>query len=264
MLAALLGACLLCDCSGAVHPLPALTNSQLNLAQEEVRASVGPLQRQNVTDEDATQVLRVAIERIRPAAVQLCREMAIGDCRWTIRASSDRSLNATAGPQGLIVINRGVMEYAANEEEVAVVIAHEIGHHAADHYARRRQSRMVGSLIGTVVISAVSIFVPPLGAATSLIQGATESGVNFANGVASASYSKDQEREADWLTALILYRAGIDLDTARGILVTMARAAGGKESGMLNTHLAGPERLAAWDEAVRQIRASNGRLPRRN
>lgn len=62
---------------------------------------------------------------------------------------------------------------------------------------------------------------------------------------------------------MILYRAGIDLDRARGILVTMARDAGGNGTGMLNTHLAGPERLAAGDEAVLQIRATNVRLPQR-
>jgi predicted Zn-dependent protease len=258
------GACLLGGCSGAVHQLPALTSGQLNLAQSEVQASSGPPQRRNVTDEEATHLLRTAIDRVRLAANQLCREMAIGDCRWTIRASDDRSLNATAGPDGLVVINRGIMEYAANEEEVAVAVAHEIAHHSADHQARRRQNQMVGSLIGTALIGVVSLVIPPLGIGTSLIQAATESGVNLANGLVNASYSKEQEREADWLAALILFRAGVDLDKARGMLVTMARGSGGKETGMLNTHLAGPERLAAWDEAVRHIRASNGRLPRRN
>ena len=77
------------------------------------------------------------------------------------------------------------------------------------------------------------------------------------------SFSKEQEREADYLAAVILYRAGIDLDKARGFLVTMARATGRKETGMLDTHPAGPERLAAWDQAVAEIRASNGRLPQR-
>jgi predicted Zn-dependent protease len=264
ILAALSSACLLCGCSGAVHPLPALTNSQLSLAQEEVQAGSGPLQRQSLTDEDATQVLRVAIERIRPAAVQLCREMAVGDCRWTIRASNNRSLNAAAGPQGLIVINRGVVEYAANEEEVAVAIAHGFGHHAADHPASRRKTQMVGSLIGTIVVTAATLVIPPLGMAGSLIQTAMESGVNLASGAVVASYSKDQEREATWLAALILYRAGVDLEKARGFLVTMARAPSDKETGTLNTHLSGAERLAVWDEAVRQIRASNGQLPRRN
>ena len=70
-------------------------------------------------------------------------------------------------------------------------------------------------------------------------------------------------RESTWLAALILSRAGVDLDKARGMLMTMARVQGDKDSGMMNTQLNGPERLAVWDEAVREIRASNGALPRR-
>src|SRR5882672_1281557 len=42
------------------------------------------------------------------------------------------------------------------------------------------------------------------------------------------------EREADYIAALILYRSGIDPDKARGFLVTMARASGRKETGMLD------------------------------
>src|SRR5690242_3369372 len=95
-------ACLLGGCSGAMHPQPAITSSQLNLAQAEVQSIGGPPQPQYVSDEEATRVLRVAIERIEPAADQLCREMAVGTCRWTIRGSDDRSLNATAGPDGSI------------------------------------------------------------------------------------------------------------------------------------------------------------------
>ena len=57
--------------------------------------------------------------------------------------------------------------------------------------------------------------------------------------------------------------SGVDLAKARGFLVTMARASGGKETGMLDTHPAGPERIASWDRAVEEIRASAGRLPER-
>ena len=56
----------------------------------------------------------------------------------------------------------------------------------------------------------------------------------------------------------------MDLDRARAFLVTMARASGRRETGMLDTHPAGPERLAAWDRAVAEVRATNGRLPQRN
>ena len=200
ILALLSGAGLMCGCSGTYPiPMPPLTSSQLNLAREEVQAqaSEGPPWRHHVTDEEATTVLRSAVEKIGPAATQLCREMAVGQCRWTINGSQDRSLATAVGPNGLIVINRGIMEYANNEEEVAVVVAYGFAHHAANYFASRRNTQTAGSLIGTIVITAASVIIPPLGMATSLIQTAMESGMNFASGALVASYTKDQEREFD-------------------------------------------------------------------
>ena len=65
------------------------------------------------------------------------------------------------------------------------------------------------------------------------------------------------------MAALILYRAGVDLDKARGLLVTMAAGSGRMATTFLDSHPAGPERVAAWDRSVAEIRASNGRLPQR-
>lgn len=265
LLAMLSGAGLVCGCASTYPmPLPPLTPSQLNLAREEVQAqaSEGQPFRHHVTDEEATTVLQSAVGEIGPAATRLCHEMAVGQCRWTINGSQDRSLATAVGPDGLIVINRGIMEYANNEEEVAVV-AYGFAHHSANHFAARRNNQTAGSLLGTIVITAASVVIPPLGMATSLIQTAMESGMTYASGAVVASYTKDQERESTWLAAQILYRSGVDLDKARGMLMTMARVQGDKDSGMMNTQLNGPERLAVWDEAVREIRASNGALPRR-
>ena len=90
-----------------------------------------------------------------------------------------------------------------------------------------------------------------------------QSGADVGGAIGRISFSKEQEREADYLAAVILYRSDVDLDKARPFLVTMARASGRKETGMLDTHPAGPERVAGWDRAVAEIRASNGKLPQR-
>ena len=92
---------------------------------------------------------------------------------------------------------------------------------------------------------------------------AAKTGGQLGGAVGRISFSKEQEREADYLAAVILYRSGLDLDKARGFMVTIARASTRKETGMLDTHPAGPERLAGWDKAVAEVRASNGSLPQR-
>ncbi len=215
-----------------------------------------------MSNEEVNEILSAALQRIRPAATQVCHEMRVGVCTWQFRVSSDRSLNASAGANGLIVVNRGIVEYAANQDEVAMVIAHEIGHQAADHVATGQRNQQVGALVGAVLLGA-------LGAAASYKSGvnvtdsAMQTGANVGARIGRISYSKEQEREADYLAALILYRSGIDPANARGFLVTLARATGRKETGMLDSHPAGPERVAGWDKAVAEICANNGRLPQR-
>jgi len=167
-------------------------------------------------------------------------------------------MNAGATGYGQIVLNRGIVEYAANEEEVCMVVAHEIGHHAANHIARGQRNRMIGAVLGVAVIAAAGAI-----AGSNPGNAATRSAAQLGASIGTLAYSKEQEREADYMAALILYRAGIDLDKARGLLVTMASGSGRMETTFLDTHPAGPERVAAWDRAAAEIRASSGRLPAR-
>lgn len=261
---ALSGACLVCGCSGAVHRLPQISQGNLGLAQAELQAAGGPPPRRAVTDEEALEILQSAERRIRAPAAQICGEMNVGVCEWQFRASPDRSLNAGAWPNGLIVVNRGIVEYAANEEEVCLVIAHEMGHQAANHIATSQRNRAAGALFGAILLGAVGAVAShgSYGSAEAT-RAAMRVGANIGEAIGGISFSKEQEREADYLAAVILYRAGVDLDKARGFLVTTARASGRKETGMLDTHPAGPERIAGWDRAVAEIRAANGRLPPR-
>ena len=190
--------------------------------------------------------------------------MNVGVCEWKFRAMKDRSLNASAAPNGLILVNRGIVEYAANEEEVALVIAHEIGHQAANHIATGQRNQAVGALVGAILLGAAGAAASYRSPnSTQITRSAVDAGANVGGAIGRISFSKEQEREADYLAAVILYRSNIDLDNARGFLVTMARASGRKETGMLDTHPAGPERIAGWDRAVAEIRASNGGLPQR-
>jgi predicted Zn-dependent protease len=262
---ALSSACLVCGCAGAVHRLPQLSGENLSLAQSEVAGAGGPPRRRVVDDEEVIEVLQASLRRIRPAAYQLCREMNVGVCGWQFRALKDRSMNAGATKNGLIVVNSGIVEYAANDEEVAMVIAHEIGHQAANHIATSQRNQAAGALLGAILLGAA-------GAAASygsrdggrMARAAVDTGADVGGAIGRLSFSKEQEREADYLAAVILYRSGVDLDKARGFLVTTARASGRRETGMLDTHPAGPERIAGWDQAVAEIRASDGRLPKRS
>jgi predicted Zn-dependent protease len=253
---ALAGSGLVCGC-GAVHRLPEVSSGNIAMAQAEVRMAPPP-QRRWVSDDEVIRTLRTSIQLVRGPAANLCHEMNVGVCDWKFQMSRSRDLNAGAIGYGQIVLNRGIVEYANNEEEVCLVVAHEIGHHAANHVARGARNRMIGAMLGVAVVAVAGAI-----AGSNPSAGATRSAAQLGATIGSLSYSKEQEREADYMAALILYRAGIDLDKARGLLVTMASGSGRMETTFLDTHPAGPERVAAWDRAAAEIRASSGRLPAR-
>ena len=261
---ALAGAGLVCGCSGTVHQLPQISRENLNLAQAEVQNAGGPPARHGISKEEAFAIKDSVVRRIGPAADQLCREMNTGICEWDIRLSSNGSMNAYAAEHGRIVVFRGIFETAENEEEVAMVVAHEMGHQIANHMARTERNRIAGQVIGAVLLG-VAGGLASRGSRDSafITQTAASVGSDIGGYVGRKIFSKEQEREADYLSAVILYRAGVDLDKARGFQVKMARQSGQMETGILDGHPAGPERIAAWDRAVQEIRASNGRLPQR-
>ena len=264
VLLALSGVLLLGGCSGAVHQLPGVSAGEVAVALAEVRSEGGGLQRRAVSDDEVIATLQAAQRRIDAAAQQVCREMNVGTCLWQFEISRSHTLNASAMGNGLILLNRGLVEHGLSEEQLSMVIAHEISHHADDHVGQAMRNQMIGATIGAVLLgvatAAITAGEPNSGYAT---RAAAQLGMRAGAMIGELSFSKEQEREADYLAALILYRAGVDLDKARGLLVTVARGSERNETNFLDSHPIGPDRLAAWDRAVAEIRASNGRLPPR-
>ncbi|WP_421997699.1 M48 family metalloprotease [Reyranella sp.] len=263
-LIALSGTLLVGGCSGAVHRLPQVSDGEVAAALAEVRAEKGGLMGRPVSDGEVRETLRSAIQRVREPALQVCHEMNVGPCTWQFRISRDHALNASAMLNGLIVLNRGLVEHAANEEEICLAIAHEISHQAANHVVQGLRNQMIGAAIGAVVLGAgTAVATSGRRDSAQATRSAAELGMQVGAMIGRLSFSKEQEREADYLAALILYRAGVDLEKARGLLVGMARESRRTTTTMFDSHPVGPERLAAWDRAVAEVRASGGSLPPR-
>src|SRR3989337_4463169 len=104
--------------------------------------------------------------------------------------------NAFALPGGFIVINRGLLVGLSSEAEMAAVLGHETGHVTAKHSLAGYQR----ALAANVLLMGVSIAAGD-SAGIMQISGVTASLVN--NG-----FSREQEREADWLGIDYMVQAG--------------------------------------------------------
>lgn len=244
--ACLLTAWLLSGC-GPQFQAPAVDQAALSPAQQEI-AAAGPLRMHDRAPAEQRALLQRVATRVAPAARAVCEsQRGSQGCGFRVAYDPATAANAYASGQGNVAVTAGMLRLVDNDDELAAVLAHEFGHHIANHITRAQTRTTVGALAGAVVGSYAG-----LGDLSDI-----------GGQVGRLTYSKADEREADYLAAYITARAGYDLDRAEGIWTKLAASGGGgMTAGLLDTHPAGPERLAAWEAAKREIAEAPNGLPR--
>jgi predicted Zn-dependent protease len=141
-------------------------------------------------------------------------------------------VNAFALPGGHIVVTGGLVKTAGSGDEVAGVIAHEIGHAAYRH----PEAQIVRAMGLQVILGMVS------GGGSDTISG-------LAGLMAVLRYSREAEREADGFAQELLVAAQIDPLALARFFERMKKLAGddgdGLLGGVLSTHPVTDERIAA-------------------
>ncbi len=181
------------------------------------------------------------------------------NAQWTFTVLDSPIVNAFALPGGYVYITRGLMALAQDEAELASVLGHEMGHVTARHAAQRQTAAVGAGLLG-VLVGAVT----GSGDLANLSAGTGQAVV--------ASYSRDQEFQADDLGLRYIGRAGYDVNASSSFLNRMGEqsrleAAMMGQPGRVNqtnimaTHPRTPDRVA---RAAREAKASGGSGTRLN
>jgi predicted Zn-dependent protease len=197
---------------------------------------------------------------VRGVGARVAAQSPRKDVSYQFAIANMAETNAFALPGGYIYVSRGLLALARSEDELANVLAHEVGHVAARHSAQREtQALGVGllSMLGTLAAGALG----GQGAASAVQQLGQVAGAGLI-----ASYGRDQEREADEVGQGMARAAGFDAGGMATFLSALDREVTlriGKPRlpTFLDSHPATPERVASASERARSLGSSGALAP---
>ncbi|HKT12045.1 MAG TPA: M48 family metallopeptidase [Terriglobia bacterium] len=165
----------------------------------------------------------------------------------TVKVLDDPSINAFALPGGFLYVNSGLLQAANEEDQVAGVVAHEIAHVAARHWA----SQMTKATI--LQYAMIPLMFTPMSFPVYI--GLSE-GLNMGIPLAFLKFSRNDEAEADYLGIQYMYKAGYDPNAYVaffGKIVQEARSNPGSVPSIFTDHPPTPERIIQAEKEIQSI-----------
>jgi predicted Zn-dependent protease len=141
---------------------------------------------------------------------------------------------------GSVWITRGMMRFVKNENELALVVAHEMAHAYLGHidYARAKQ-----------------VLEMALGLATDMLVPGAARAVVLLSELATKKFDRDQEREADLFGLIWAHRSGFDVSAAKDLWRRMAiEIPESVESGFLSSHPSSAERFRSIEKVADMLK----------
>jgi beta-barrel assembly-enhancing protease len=170
------------------------------------------------------------IERIGERLVEnIPAEFRHPEFRYSFKVVNASDINAFALPGGPMYVNRGMIEAAKTEGEVAGVMAHELSHVALRHgtaQAGKAAPFEIGSVLGQIAGAVIG------GGLGQVVSGVTQFGL----GTAFLKYGREYEKQADILGTQIMARAGYDPRDMANMFKTIQAKSGNGGPQWMSSH----------------------------
>jgi len=186
----------------------------------------------------------VQAAQIKPLQHEVNLRFDNSKMEWEFTLIDDKQTNAFCLPGGKVAVFTGLFRVLENDDELAAVLGHEIGHalahHASERVAREHQLRQ-------------SLDVADNGTLTSLSpteRSAIMSSLAPGTGIGGLAFDRAQESEADHIGVFLMTFAGYKPEAAIRLWENMAQAGGSRGvPEILSDHPSDARRIAqmrAW------------------
>lgn len=191
------------------------------------------------------QRLRAIARKIIPFALQW--NPRAKDWRWEVNLIGSKQINAFCMPGGKIAFYSGILDQLRlSDDEVAMVMGHEIAHALREH-ARERMGKTAvthgAARLGGAI--AASVF----GIDPRLTDGLARGGASLL----TLEFSRSDESEADLVGMELAARAGYDPRAGVTLWQKMAAANKGAPPQWLSTHPSGSTRIADIEKNLPKV-----------
>jgi len=207
---------------------PATGQSQFILVDEAQLAQAAAASWTQLKREERISNDAALNDRARRISNNIVRAAGLTDQTWEVVVFDSDDKNAFVVPGGRIGVYRGMMEFVDNDDQLAAVLGHEVGHVVGRH-AAERYSQQVGVAAGASL----------LGAAVGEDQQSAQQWAGIFGMGAQLGlllpYSRAHENQADLLGVDYMTRAGYDPNQAVILWRKMAQE-GARGPEFLSTH----------------------------
>ena len=204
------------------------------------------------TDKAKSAMVTRVGQKIAAATEQYLRANGMADevknFAWEFNLVKDTQVNAFCMPGGKIVVYEGLLPLVASDDELAVVLGHEVAHAVAKH-SNERMSQQLMAQYGAAL----------LGAAVNNKSQAVQQVANTVYGIGAQygvmlPFSRKHESEADYMGLVFMTMAGYNPDVAVNFWQKMS-AGGGSTPEFMSTHPSDATRIADIRKALPEIKA---------
>ena len=237
---ALAGALLTAGIVAACETVPYTGRSQLQFMSPEQESQLGAQAFQQTLAKAKLSSSAAASEMVTRVGSRIAAVTGQPGTKWEYRLiEDDKQANAFALPGGKVAVYTGILPITRDENGLAAVLGHEIGHVVARHGGERISQQMLVNVGLEATMAALSRGNPAtVQAVASLLGAGATVGVLL-------PWGRAQESEADHLGLILMAKAGYDPHAARDLWVRMAAASQGtgKPPEFLSTHPSEPTRI---------------------